>query len=95
MGTDIRTDCDIDPNESTNILDLLAEENTQASPQSSCKNDIAAKNIADISVTRDTSHGERSQLKDVADANISDMSVTADTSHIERSPLKDVAHANI
>ena len=86
----VQSDCDIEPDDSVNMSVWIALDRRQASPQSFCLNDIAAKNISDMLVTLDTSHPERSPLNDVADANISDMLVTLDTSHFKRSPLNDV-----
>ena len=61
----------------------------------SALNDVAERNILDISVTRDTSHLEMSPLKDSALRNILDISVTRDTSQLEMSPLNDFALRNI
>ena len=94
MG-DVHTVRDIDPDEPENMLLLLAKEYTQAGPQSFCLNDVAARNIADMSVTLDTSHAEMSELNSVAHANISAMVVTLDTSHFEMSPLNKFALENM
>ena len=92
---DVHTVCNIDPNEPENILSLLACDRTQVFPQSVRLNDVAARNMEDMSFTLDTSHFDRSPLKASANENISDMVVTLDTSHLERSPLNDIAPLNI
>ena len=47
-----------------------------------------------MSVTRDTSHLERSPLNHVARMNMRDMLVTRDTSQFRMSPLKEFALVN-
>ena len=89
VGADVHTDSDTDPDEPRNIEPFSAFDWTQEAPHSVCSNDPAFKNMPSISVTRDTSHVERSLLNFLALKNIEDMSFTLDTSHFERSPLND------
>ena len=58
--------CDIDPLDPSNMLSFFTLELTQAAPQSSWLKDVAPENMYCMSVTRDTSHLDRSWLKDFA-----------------------------
>ena len=57
---------DIEPGDSANMSTFDAFELTQAAPHSVCWKEIASENMQSISVTRDTSHWDRSWLKDSA-----------------------------
>ena len=63
----VHTVDDIDPREPVNMPpSFFAFDLIQETPQSICPNDVAPLNIPCISVTADTSQGERSWLKDCA-----------------------------
>ena len=85
----------IDPDDPSNMLLFWAFEWIQANPQSLWWKDAAPANMADMSVTCDTFHLERSVLKDTAPLNILAVVVKLDTSHLDMSALKDTAPLNI
>ena len=73
------------------MLVTLATSQFEMSPL----NDVAQRNMLDMSFAVDTSHFEMSPLNDVAAMNTADMPSTLDTSHFEMSPLKKLALANM
>ena len=78
---------DIDPGDPSNIASLRALELTHAAPHNDCWKELAPMNIVDMSVTRETSHLDKSWLNAEAILNMLIMLVTRETSHFEMSVL--------
>ena len=81
---------DISPCEPVNICVFVAFERTHASPHRLCVNILAPKNMNIISVTRDTSHFDRSVSKYSFPAKTWPMLITRETSHSAISPCESV-----